>query len=58
MEIKTSILVCNQFGAFSVEIYVQIAREDETSVPAERYAFSVLMGKASERGRSSKEDPV
>ena len=60
MEVKTDtpISVCNQFGAFSVEIFVQIAREDEVSAPAERSAFSVLMGKASERGRPSKEHPV
>ena len=61
MEVKTEtpISVCSQFGAFSVEIFVQVAGEETpTTVSSEQSAFSVLMNKAKERGRPSKEDPV
>lgn len=56
MEVKTEtpISVCSQFGAFSVEIFVQVAGEKTpTTVSAEQSAFSVLMNKATERGRPS-----
>ena len=56
---KMEVKVCSQFGAFFVEIIVQVfGEETPTTVSAEQSAFSVLMSKAKERGRPSKIDPV
>ena len=62
VQTTTPISVCNQFGAFSVEIFIRVPEEEMDTNPKssskERCAFFLMMGNANERGRPNKKDPA
>ena len=61
MDVKTTtpISVCNQFGAFTVDIFIRVNGEEAAvNNSAEKCAFSMMMQRANTRGRPSKIDPA
>ena len=60
VQTTTLISVCNQFGEFSVNIFIRIPEEEMDTNPKssskERCAFFLMMGNANERGRPNKKD--